>query len=85
MIKLLIGIVVKVGVLKLDISIVDVVKCVLLVVKIIVYFDSVSGVYVFIEMFDKFGIVEVMKDKVCKILVMLVGEIVVYGEVEFGL
>ncbi|MBR1168838.1 substrate-binding domain-containing protein [Bradyrhizobium liaoningense] len=79
-----IGIAVKSGAPKPDISSADAVKRALLAAKTIAYSDSASGVYVSTEMFDKLGIADVMKDKARKIPATPVGEIVAHGEAELG-
>ncbi|MDF0581575.1 substrate-binding domain-containing protein [Bradyrhizobium yuanmingense] len=79
-----IGIAVKSGAPKPDISSADAVKRALLAAKTIAYSDSASGVYVSTEMFDKLGITEAMKDKARKIPATPVGEIVAHGEAELG-
>jgi molybdate transport system substrate-binding protein len=79
-----IGIAVKSGALRPDISTTDAVKRTLLAAKTIAYSDSASGVYVSTEMFDKLGIKEAMKDKARKIPATPVGEIVAHGAAEIG-
>src|SRR4051794_26010877 len=61
-----IGIAVKSGTPKPDISSVDALKNTLLAAKSIAYSDSASGVYISTEMFDKLGIADAMKDKAKK-------------------
>jgi molybdate transport system substrate-binding protein len=82
--KSLIGIAVKSGAPKPDISSPEAVKRALLAAKTIAYSDSASGVYVSTEMFDKLGITDAMKDKARKIPATPVGEIVARGEAEIG-
>jgi molybdate transport system substrate-binding protein len=84
LVKSPIGIAVKSGALKPDISTVDSVRRALLAAKTIAYSDSASGVYVSTEMFDKLGIKEAMKDKARKIPATPVGEIVAHGDAEIG-
>ena len=79
-----IGIAVKAGAPKPDISSAEAVKRALLAARTIAYSDSASGVYVSTEMFEKLGIVEAMKDKARKIPATPVGEIVARGEAEIG-
>src|SRR3954464_8403537 len=79
-----IGVAVKSGTPKPDISSVEAVKRALLAAKTIAYSDSRRGVYVSTEMFDKLGITEAMKDKARKIPATPVGEIVAHGEAELG-
>jgi molybdate transport system substrate-binding protein len=82
--KSLIGIAVKAGSLKPDISSPDAVKRALLSAKSIAYSDSASGVYVSTEMFAKLGVADEMKDKARKIPATPVGEIVAHGDAEIG-
>jgi molybdate transport system substrate-binding protein len=82
--KSLIGVVVKSGAPKPDISSAGALKRALLAAKSIAYSDSASGVYVSTEMFDKLGIADAMKDKARKIPATPVGEIVARGEAEIG-
>ncbi len=85
LVKSPIGIAVKSGAPKPDISSADAVKRALLVARTIAYSDSASGVYVSTEMFAKLGIMDAMKDKARKIPATPVGEIVASGEAEIGL
>src|SRR5467141_3575203 len=85
LVKSPIGIAVKSGAPKPDISSVDAVKRALLATKSIAYSDSASGVYVSTEMFEKLGVAEAMKDKARKIPATPVGEIVAHGDAEIGL
>jgi molybdate transport system substrate-binding protein len=80
-----IGIAVKSGAPKPDISSADAVKRALLAAKSVAYSDSASGVYVSTEMFSKLGIAEAMKDKARMIPATPVGEIVAKGEADIGL
>jgi len=84
LVKSPIGIAVKSGAPKPDISSPDAVKRALLAAKSIAYSDSASGVYVSTEMFEKLGIADAMKDKARKIPATPVGEIVASGEAEIG-
>jgi molybdate transport system substrate-binding protein len=79
-----IGVAVKSGAPKPDISTADAVKRALLAAKTIAYSDSASGVYVSTEMFEKLGIKEAMQGKARKIPATPVGEIVAHGEAEIG-
>ena len=85
LVKSPIGIAVKSGAPKPDISSADAVKRALLAAKTIAYSDSASGVYVSTEMFAKLGITDAMKDKARKIPATPVGEVVASGEAEIGL
>lgn len=80
-----IGVAVKAGAPKPDISTADAVKRALLAAKSVAYSDSASGVYVSTEMFNKLGIADDMKDKAKKIPATPVAEIVAKGEAELGL
>ncbi|MGH6711641.1 MAG: substrate-binding domain-containing protein [Bradyrhizobium sp.] len=84
LVKSPIGVAVKSGAAKPDISNADAVKRMLLAAKTIAYSDSASGVYVSTEMFDKLGIRDAMKGKARQIPATPVGEIVAHGEAEIG-
>jgi len=84
LVKSPIGIAVKSGAPKPDISSADAVKRALLATNTIAYSDSASGVYVSTEMFEKLGIADAMKDKARKIPATPVGEIVARGDAEIG-
>ena len=84
LVKSPIGVAVKSGTPKPDISSADAVKRALLAAKTIAYSDSASGVYVSTEMFDKLGIKQAMEGKARKIPATPVGEIVAHGEAEIG-
>jgi molybdate transport system substrate-binding protein len=79
-----IGVAVKAGAPKPDISSPEALKRALLATKTIAYSDSASGVYVSTEMFKKLGIEEEMKGKARQIPATPVGEIVAKGEAEIG-
>jgi molybdate transport system substrate-binding protein len=79
-----IGIAVRAGAPKPDISSVDALKRTLLAAKTIAYSDSASGVYVSTELFSKLGIAEEMKGKARMIPATPVGEIVAHGDAEIG-
>jgi molybdate transport system substrate-binding protein len=85
LVKSPIGVAVKSGTPKPDISTSDALKRALLAVKTVAYSDSASGVYVSTEMFGKLGIADEMKDKARKIPATPVGEIVARGDAEIGL
>jgi molybdate transport system substrate-binding protein len=80
-----IGVAVKAGSPKPDISSADAVKRALLAAKTVAYSDSASGVYISTEMFDKLGVTAEMKDKARKIPATPVAEIVAKGEAELGM
>ena len=84
LVKSPIGVAVKSGAPKPDISSADAVKRALLAAKTIAYSDSASGVYISTEMFQKLGIADEMKDKARKIPATPVGEIVAHGDAELG-
>jgi molybdate transport system substrate-binding protein len=84
LVKSPIGIAVKSGAPKPDISSADTLKRALLAAKSVAYSDSASGVYVSTEMFGKLGIADEMKDKARKIPATPVGEIVARGDAEIG-
>jgi molybdate transport system substrate-binding protein len=84
LVKSPIGIAVKSGAPKPDISSADAVKRALLAAKTIAYSDSASGVYVSTEMFARLGIADEMKDKARKIPATPVGEIFAHGDAESG-
>jgi len=79
-----IGVAVKAGAPRPDISSADAIKGALLAAKSVAYSDSASGVYVSTEMFDKLGIAAEMKDKAKKIPATPVAEIVARGDAEIG-
>ena len=79
-----IGIAVKSGTPKPDISTVDGLRAALLQAKSIAYSDSASGVYVERELFKKLGIEEQAKAKAKKIEKTPVGEMVASGQYEIG-
>ena len=84
LVKSPIGVAVKSGTPRPDISTADSLKRALLAVKTVAYSDSASGVYVSTEMFGKLGITDAMKDKARKIPATPVGEIVARGDAEIG-
>ncbi len=79
-----IGMAVKAGAPKPDISTVAALKQTLLAAKSVAYSDSVSGVYLSTELFPKLGISDQMKAKSRMIEADPVGEAVARGEVEIG-
>jgi molybdate transport system substrate-binding protein len=82
--KSLIGIAVKSGAPKPDISSAEALKRALLAAKSIAYSDSASGVYVSTEMFQRLGIADEMKDKARKIPAEPVAGVVARGDAEIG-
>jgi molybdate transport system substrate-binding protein len=84
LVKSPIGISVKAGAPKPDISSAEAVKRALLAAKSIAYSDSASGVYVSTEMFQKLGIADAMKDKARKIPAEPVAGVVARGDAEIG-
>jgi molybdate transport system substrate-binding protein len=79
-----IGMAVKAGAPKPDISTVDALKRTLLAAKSIAYSDSASGVYLSTELFQKLGIADQIKGKSKKIEADPVGGVVATGEFEIG-
>ncbi len=79
-----IGMAVKAGAPKPDISTVDALKRTLLAAKSIAYSDSASGVYLSTELFPKLGIADQIKGKSRKIEADPVGGVVATGEFEIG-
>jgi molybdate transport system substrate-binding protein len=84
LVKSPIGVAVKSGTPKPDISSAETLKRALLAAKSVAYSDSASGVYVSTEMFGKLGIADEMKDKARKIPATPVAEIVARGDAEIG-
>src|ERR1700732_1899528 len=84
LVQSLIGMAVKAGAPKPDISTVDALKRTLLAAKSIAYSDSASGVYLSTELFPKLGIADQIRGKTRKIEADPVGEAVARGEVEIG-
>src|SRR6201991_32233 len=84
LVKSPIGMAVKSGAPKPDISSVDALKRTLLAAKSVAYSDSASGVYISTEMFQKLGIAAEMRDKARAIPATPVGEIVARGDAELG-
>src|SRR6202167_2413823 len=84
LVKSPIGIAVRSGAPKPDISTADAVRRALLAAKSIAYSDSASGVYVSTEMFQKLGIADAMKDKARKIPAEPVAGVVARGDAEIG-
>src|SRR5712691_10151854 len=84
LVQSLIGMAVKAGAPKPDISTVDALKRTLLAAKSIAYSDSASGVYLATELFPKLGIWDQIKSKSRKIEADPVGGVVATGEVEVG-
>lgn len=79
-----IGMAVRAGAPKPDISTVDRFRRVLLAAKSIAYSDSASGVYISTELFEKLGIVTQVAGKAKRIQATPVGESVANGDVEIG-
>jgi molybdate transport system substrate-binding protein len=84
LVKSYIGMAVKAGAPRPDISTVDALKKTLLSAKSIAYSDSASGVYLSTELFPKLGIVDQIKNKSRKIEADPVGGVVATGEFEIG-
>jgi molybdate transport system substrate-binding protein len=79
-----IGMAVKEGRPKPDISTIEALKRTLLAAKSIAYSDSASGVYLSTELFPKLGIADQIKGKSKKIEADPVGGVVATGEFEIG-
>ena len=79
-----IGIAVRSGTPKPDISTVDALRRTLLAARSVAYSDSASGVYVGTEMFEKLGILAEMKPKSRMIPADPVASVVARGEAELG-
>jgi len=84
LVRSLIGMAVKAGAPKLDISTLDALKRTLLAAKSIGYSDSASGLYLATELFPKLGVWDQIKSKSRKIEADPVGGFVANGEVEIG-
>jgi molybdate transport system substrate-binding protein len=79
-----IGMAVRAGALRPDISSADALKRTLLHAKSIAYSASASGVYVSTEMFQRLGVADQMKGKTKRIDSEPVGAVVARGEAEIG-
>jgi molybdate transport system substrate-binding protein len=79
-----IGMVVRAGAPKPDISTTEAFRRALLAARSVVYSDSASGVYVGTEMYERLGIAEQMKAKSRMIPADPVGGVVARGEAELG-
>jgi molybdate transport system substrate-binding protein len=79
-----IGMAVRAGAPKPDISTVDALKRVLLDAKSVAYSASASGVYLSTELFPRLGIAEQMKAKSKRIESERVGTVVARGDAEIG-
>jgi len=84
LVKSLMGMAVKAGAPKPDISTIDALRRTLLAAKSIAYSDSASGVYLSTELFPKLGIADQIRGKSRKIEADPVGEAVARGEIEIG-
>jgi molybdate transport system substrate-binding protein len=84
LVKSLIGICVKAGAPKPDISSPEALKRALLAAKSIAYSDSASGAYISTDMFQRLGIADEMEDKARKIPAEPVAGVVARGEAEIG-
>jgi molybdate transport system substrate-binding protein len=79
-----IGIAVRTGAPKPDISSVDALRSALLAAKSIAYSDSASGVYISSELFKRLGIADQVASKSRMIPAEPVGAVVARGEAELG-
>jgi molybdate transport system substrate-binding protein len=84
LVKSPIGMVVRSGAPKPDITTVIALKRTLLAAKSVVYSDSASGVYVGSELFERLGVAEEMKGKARKIQAEPVAGVVARGDAEIG-
>jgi molybdate transport system substrate-binding protein len=84
LVRSVIGMAVKKGAPKPDISSVDALVKALLGVKSIAYSASASGTYLSGELFPKLGIAEKIKDKSKRIVSERVGDVVARGDAEIG-
>jgi molybdate transport system substrate-binding protein len=84
LVKSPIGVAVKAGAARPDLSSAETLRRALLAARSVAYSDSASGVYVSTEMFKKLGIEDEMKAKAKMIPATPVGEIVAKGEAEIG-
>lgn len=79
-----IGMAIRAGSPKPDISTLEKFKAVLLAAKSVAYSDSASGVYIENELYKKLGIEADLKPKSRMIIAVRVGDIVARGEAEIG-
>ncbi len=79
-----IGMAVKAGASKPDISSIDALKRTLLTAHSIAYSDSASGVYLSTMLFKQLGVEQYIKDKARMIPAEPVGKVVARGEAEIG-
>jgi len=79
-----IGVVVKEGAPKPDVSSIDALRQALLDAKSIAYSDSASGVYIQNEMFKRLGVADQVKGKAHMIPAEPVGAVVARGDAELG-
>ena len=79
-----VGVAVRAGTPKPDISSADALKRTLLRAKSIAYSDSASGVYVSTVLYQRLGIADEVKGKSRKIPAEPVGKVVARGEAEIG-
>jgi molybdate transport system substrate-binding protein len=80
----LIGVVVRAGAPKPDVSTVAALKQTLIAAKSVAYSDSASGVYVSTTLFKRLGVEEAMKDKARMIPAEPVAAVVARGDAEIG-
>jgi molybdate transport system substrate-binding protein len=79
-----IGVVVRAGAPRPDVSSVDALRRAMLAAKSVAYSDSASGVYIQNEMFKRMGIEDQMKGKAHMIPAEPVGAVVARGDAEIG-
>jgi molybdate transport system substrate-binding protein len=80
----IIGMAVRAGAPKPDISTVEAFKRTLLSARSIVYSDSASGVYLSTELFPRLGIADKIRSKCKRIQSEMVGSVVARGDAEIG-
>lgn len=80
----IIGMAVRAGAAKPDISSIENLKQILLNAKSIAYSDSASGIYLSAELFPRLGIADKIKSKCKRIQGEMVGTVIARGEAEVG-
>lgn len=80
----MIAMAVRAGAQKPDISTVDALKHTLLAAKSIAYSDSISGVYLSTELFQRLGIAEAIRSKCIRVEIEMVGTVIARGDAEIG-
>lgn len=75
---------VRSGAQKPDISTLEALKHTLMAAKSIAYSDSVSGVYLSTELFQRLGIEDAMRSKCIRVEIEMVGTVIARGDAEIG-